>query len=207
MISGGKMSTPITKTKTKIIDTALLMFAKDGYDKVTMRDIAGAVGILSGSIYGHYKSKESILRACYDYYLEHRFINRLTKEQYLPILKDGTKKDVVNALNYTFNDDILDKMIAAVFIIYARLYIDPAAKEIYADEINESLRYLNEFFRAGIEIGRFHEFNIATISLIYFSARLFTAHSVTLKPAEADIWREAEVDMFDELASIIPFKY
>ena len=196
-----------TNTKTRIIDAALQMFAKEGYDKVTMRDIAGAVGILSGSIYGHYKSKESILQACYDYYIENRFTNRLTKGQYLPILKSGTKEDVVEALNYSFSEEILDKMIAALFIIYSRLYIDPQAREIYAEEINESLKYLNEFFRAGIEIGRFSEFNIAPISLIYFSARLFTAKSVTLRPEEAGEWRVAEMNMFGELTKLIPFIY
>ena len=196
-----------TNIKARIIDAALEMFAREGYDKITMRDIAGAVGILSGSIYGHYKSKESILQECYNYYVERRFANRLTKEQYLPILKDGTKVDIVEALNYSFNDDILEKMIAALFIIYSRIYIDPQAREIYAGEINESLKYLNEFFHAGIEIGRFREFNITPISLIYFSARLFTAHSVTLRPEEADEWRVAEYSMFEELIKLIPFVY
>ena len=194
-----------TGTKSKIVDSALRLFAAEGYDKVTMRDIAKSVGILSGSIYGHFKSKESILEACYSFYLEHKHDNRLKKEEYLPILKNGTKEDIVRAINYSFPNDILEKMISALLIMYSRMYIDDTAMDMYADEINSSLNYMDEFFNAGIEIGRFKKFNVRTVSLIYLSSRLFAAHSVTLKPEQKDQWREAELDMFNELIKIIPF--
>jgi AcrR family transcriptional regulator len=48
-----------------LLDTAAAMFAAKGYDGTSIRDIAGAVGMLPGSLYYHFKSKEDLLIAVY----------------------------------------------------------------------------------------------------------------------------------------------
>lgn len=47
-------------TKTIIWEEALTLFALKGYEGVSMRDIAEAVGIKAASLYKHYQSKEEI---------------------------------------------------------------------------------------------------------------------------------------------------
>lgn len=47
-------------TKEKILQTALRLFAKRGYDAVSVRDIAGELGITQSALYRHYKSKQDI---------------------------------------------------------------------------------------------------------------------------------------------------
>lgn len=47
-------------TKDSIIYQALTLFSDKGYEGVSMRDIAGAVGIKAASLYNHFKSKEDI---------------------------------------------------------------------------------------------------------------------------------------------------
>jgi len=44
-----------------ILREALLLFAEKGYGATTVRDIAAKVGMLSGSLYAHFPSKEKIL--------------------------------------------------------------------------------------------------------------------------------------------------
>ena len=44
-------------TKDTIIEKSLELFAEKGYSAVSMRDIAGAVGIRSSTIYYYFKSK------------------------------------------------------------------------------------------------------------------------------------------------------
>jgi TetR/AcrR family transcriptional regulator, cholesterol catabolism regulator len=44
-----------------ILDAAMHLFGKHGYSGTSMRDIAGAVGILPGSLYAHIASKEALL--------------------------------------------------------------------------------------------------------------------------------------------------
>jgi TetR/AcrR family transcriptional regulator, cholesterol catabolism regulator len=44
-----------------IMDAAMHLFGKQGYTGTSMRDIAGAVGVLPGSLYAHIASKEALL--------------------------------------------------------------------------------------------------------------------------------------------------
>ncbi len=52
--------------KEKILLTALRLFAAEGYEAVSVGEIAGALGVTKGALYRHYRSKrdifESILR-------------------------------------------------------------------------------------------------------------------------------------------------
>lgn len=49
------------KTKELIAQSALTMFAKRGFEAVSIRDIAKAVGIKESSIYYHFKNKQAIM--------------------------------------------------------------------------------------------------------------------------------------------------
>lgn len=47
----------------RLLSAAAHLFRDKGFDRTTVRDIAAAVGIQSGSIFHHFKSKEDILFA------------------------------------------------------------------------------------------------------------------------------------------------
>ncbi len=48
-------------THKKIYDTALKLFYKKGYDKVTVDDICEAAGVSKGAFYDHFKSKDQVI--------------------------------------------------------------------------------------------------------------------------------------------------
>ncbi len=50
-------------TKEKILLTALRLFAKDGYEAVSVRDIAQEVGITKGALYRHYENKRDLFNS------------------------------------------------------------------------------------------------------------------------------------------------
>ncbi len=50
-------------TKQKILDKALELFSTQGYDSVSVGEIAGAVGIKAPSLYNHFPSKQAIFDA------------------------------------------------------------------------------------------------------------------------------------------------
>lgn len=74
--------------KEKIFNISIDLFSRNGYDGVSIRQIAGEVGIKESSIYNHYKSKESILDAILDYY-----IYEMTKEE-VPLPQADKNLDV-----------------------------------------------------------------------------------------------------------------
>jgi len=53
-------------TKATIINRALTLFSERGFEGVSMREIAAAVGIKAASIYNHFKNKEEIFSSIID---------------------------------------------------------------------------------------------------------------------------------------------
>lgn len=47
-------------TKDKIFNVALKLFARNGYEAASVRDIAGELGITQAALYKHYKNKQAI---------------------------------------------------------------------------------------------------------------------------------------------------
>src|SRR5690606_23485827 len=62
LVAEGRMTDP-DSARGKLLQTAARLFRRKGYERTTVRDLATAVGIQSGSIFHHFKSKEEILRA------------------------------------------------------------------------------------------------------------------------------------------------
>ena len=54
-------------TKEKIVETALELFSRQGYDGVSVRDIARAVGIRESSLYNHFENKRAIFDGIVDF--------------------------------------------------------------------------------------------------------------------------------------------
>ena len=50
----------MSDTKEKILDTALELFSRDGYEAVSVSDIAGRLDMTKGALYKHYKNKRDI---------------------------------------------------------------------------------------------------------------------------------------------------
>lgn len=53
----------MSDTKERILLTALRLFAKDGYEAVSVSDIAGALGMTKGALYKHFANKRDIFES------------------------------------------------------------------------------------------------------------------------------------------------
>ena len=62
LVASGQVTDP-ESARGKLLQTAAHLFRSKGYERTTVRDLAGAVGIQSGSIFHHFKSKDEILRS------------------------------------------------------------------------------------------------------------------------------------------------
>ncbi|MDE1165888.1 MAG: TetR/AcrR family transcriptional regulator [Pseudomonas sp.] len=60
LIAAGHLTDP-QSARGKLLQTAAHLFRHKGFERTTVRDLAGAVGIQSGSIFHHFKSKDEIL--------------------------------------------------------------------------------------------------------------------------------------------------
>jgi AcrR family transcriptional regulator len=57
-----------TETKERLFLAALDLFVEKGMEATSIRDIVGKVGISTAAFYNHFKSKDALLKAVYEYY-------------------------------------------------------------------------------------------------------------------------------------------
>lgn len=62
LVDHGQLTDP-GSARGKLLQTAAHLFRNKGFERTTVRDLASAVGIQSGSLFHHFKSKDDILRA------------------------------------------------------------------------------------------------------------------------------------------------
>lgn len=56
----------MTETRERILMTALHLFARDGYEAVSVSAIAGELGMTKGALYKHYRNKRDIFDSIVD---------------------------------------------------------------------------------------------------------------------------------------------
>jgi AcrR family transcriptional regulator len=61
-------STPRTDTRSRVQEVALELFAEQGYEKTSLREIAERLGVTKAALYYHFKSKEDIVHSFTDDY-------------------------------------------------------------------------------------------------------------------------------------------
>ena len=50
----------MNKTKRKIFEASMKLFAEKGYDATSVEEITSVVGVAKGTLYYHFSSKEEI---------------------------------------------------------------------------------------------------------------------------------------------------
>ena len=194
-------------TKTRIFNAALRLFATRGVENASMRDIADSAGINIASIYNHYVSKDQLLDACYDFFLEQHPGAGLSEDLYRIVLQKGSKEDIVKVLTELFPVELEENRIYSMTILFSRIYIDTKATEKYTEMINIFLQFLKFFFELGVELGRFDTFDINRVSMLFISTKLFTDQSITIHADTMHDLGLTQHEMMLELINNIPFRY
>ena len=133
-------------TKQAILDEALGLFSVHGYDGVSVKDIANAVGIKDSSLYKHFKSKNEIFETLLDG-MNKRFEQTVTFYR----LPQGDIEKVYR--QYGENDlDWLKKAVDASFLFfvedaYAVKFLHLLMIEQYKN--NDAARMFEEWFIDG----------------------------------------------------------
>lgn len=93
----------MSDTKENILQTALRLFARDGYEAVSVRNIAEELGITKGALYRHYENKraifDSIVERMIELDAEQARKNEVPVEQYdaTPVAYENTSMESIQA--------------------------------------------------------------------------------------------------------------
>lgn len=95
----------MSKTKNRILDTALRLFNEKGLSQVTLRTIASEMGISQGNLNYHYKKREDIIVALYFQLIEKidaRMEQSKSEKVDLSVLLDTSELIMTSLFEYRF---------------------------------------------------------------------------------------------------------
>ena len=82
--------------KEEIIQATLMLASKNGIDNVSMSQIATQLGIKKPSLYNHFRSKDEIVKAMYDYLrTQAKEKLKITDLDYGKLVKDKSLEEVL----------------------------------------------------------------------------------------------------------------
>ena len=138
-------------TKEKILETALTLFAKNGYDGTSVEQIAQDVGIKAPSLYKHFKGKEDILNALIDI-AEARYeesFGSAKKIGTIPENIDGFIHEMMKRI--TMSDPIIKKM--RVFLVQEQFRSERLAEITTRHQVDGLLQMYQKILEALMTAG------------------------------------------------------
>ena len=108
----------MNKTKRKIFETSMKLFAEKGYDATSIEEITATVGVAKGTLYYHFSSKEEMINV-YFYHQWLLILSRIKKRlesdnKVLMIINDELSIYKNNNLEFFQDDANLEKFLAVL---------------------------------------------------------------------------------------------
>lgn len=165
-------------TKKNIFESAVKLFMLNGFENVSVKDIANDVGIRQSAIYNHFTSKNEILDTIYEFYLHHFNASRPTLEELEPLLKAGSLLEIITYISQSFfEEEIIPVMLNITKIISHRKYIDEQAKKISLKlTVDEATDFFEDVFKRLVELGRIAPIDTYAMAIFINCFRLYLVH-------------------------------
>lgn len=118
-------------TTRAILDAAAEQFARRGYDGVTVRDIAAAVGIQESSIYNHFSGKADILETLYQMFIREVPGTRPSEEELDAMLTAMEPEEVFKAILFHVGQNVKGALSNVAMIINLEKFKSARAADLY----------------------------------------------------------------------------
>jgi AcrR family transcriptional regulator len=132
-------------TKERILSVAIDLFARKGFDAVSLREIAEAAGIRKATLYYYFTSKDQMLENIFEYTMERWELSKVgkwsdsdeTEKQIVAMGLDGFMAMAIGVSTSWLDDPRMEKILRITFI------------ELYHNE--QMKKFMLTFFGAGPE--------------------------------------------------------
>ncbi len=142
--------------KQEIVDASIYLFASEGYNKCTVRNIAEKVGITNPALFYYFKTKEAILQSLLEEYKGLFAAGRVPVEELVSIAGHEPLADVFVRIFHPLAPPgaAYERSVNLFIAIESLKHEHEGAKRIYNEYTNEgSRRYIEEVLIALIEAG------------------------------------------------------
>lgn len=163
-------------TKQKILDKALELFSEQGYDSVSVGEIAKAVGIKAPSLYNHFPSKQAIFDAIvestaarYEADTDQIHIHVQDVRQDIPIFMEITEEMLFEKVRQIFEYSLHDETVSRFrHMMTIEQFRSPELAALYSKRyVERILDYHGGIFRALIDTGEIGPADPEGLAMMY----------------------------------------
>ena len=136
--------------KEEIIQATLMLASKNGIDNVSMSQIATQLGIKKPSLYNHFRSKDEIVKAMYDYLrTQAKEKLKITDLDYGKLVKDKSLEEVLKLMVHNYcKMSTQSEMFSFYKIIYSTRTTNVVAAQIMCEETEKMILATKNLFYA-----------------------------------------------------------
>jgi AcrR family transcriptional regulator len=142
--------------REQILKTALKLFAAQGFDATSTRQIAREVGIAEGLIFHYFPTKASLLAAILEDRLEGR---RAFRRELRPLLEDAARKPVSEVLRSVASGWLatLRRDEEIVVVLFTAAQVNPEVGAAWQGLIREGTELLTGYLASRVEAGELRD--------------------------------------------------
>ena len=134
----------MNKTKRKIFETSMKLFAEKGYDATSIEEITATVGVAKGTLYYHFSSKEEIFN-----FLIEEGIKLLQNSIYIKTSKYTNYIDKIKAI-VLIEIKIVQKYENLITILLSQFYGKESRNQKCQMHVYEYIEQIEQIVREGI---------------------------------------------------------
>lgn len=143
----------MNKTKRKIFETSMKLFAEKGYDATSIEEITATVGVAKGTLYYHFSSKEEIFQ-----FLVEEGVKLLKNSIAIKTAKLTNSIDKIKAI-VLIELKVLVKYESFMTIILSEIWGTGQRSKMCRDYVFEYIQMIQEIVEEGMKKGELLEAN------------------------------------------------
>lgn len=180
----------MSDTKEKILLTALHLFARDGYEAVSVRTIAEELGMTKGALYRHYKNKRDIFDSIVERMIQ---IDAKRAEEFqvpakqyedMPDVYENTSLEDIHTFTVEQLKFWTEDAFASLFrrMLSLEQYRNTEMAELYSQCIVYGpVAYIEDLFRELIRKGVLREANPRQLAVEYYAPLFLLIHMYDIR--------------------------
>jgi len=183
-------------TKQRILDEALIMFARRGYEGTNMRELAQTLGLGKSALYKHFESKEDIWNSMLDK-IEARYSEGFGSDDNMPPVPDSCEEFVemsMRMIDFTVHDE---QVVLVRRLLLTEQFRDDRARSLASEHfLNRLERIFAHVFQGMMDKGLLRRADPDLLALAY-------AAPVSALIMQRDRYPESEPEVMERIRTFI----
>lgn len=162
-------------TKERIFDAALDLFSEKGFSEVSVRELTRKVGIKESSLYNHFRSKDEILDAIFEYFKSELEESSKSEEDLDELITSCTPEEFLNTVADKLLEQIRKPRTQKILrIITIELYHNKKIRDFFSEELIDKREASFEIiFRKMMEKGLIKPLDPKILATEYYSFTIY----------------------------------